>query len=282
MFKTTLYLSVLTGLLIFVGYLLGGKGGMFVAFLLSLAMNISSYWFSDKIVLAMHGAKQITEKKNKELFEMTRKLCNSAGIPMPKLYIYESAVPNAFATGRDYNHSAVAVSTGLLSLLDQRELRGVIAHELAHIKNRDILISSVAATIGGALSVIVEMSYGLGAMLFPSNNDEENSNPIAGLVVAIIAPIVAMLIQFAISRSREFEADATGAKIANDTQGLSLALAKLHSTQAKQLFMHDQHHAAHMASAHMYIANPLSSLGNLFSTHPPVKERIKKLESLEI
>lgn len=281
MLKTTLYLSVLTGLLIFVGYLIGGQSGLFVGFVLSMIMNVSSYWFSDKIVLSMHRAKQISVKDNRELFEITKELAQSAKIPMPKLYIYESEAPNAFATGRDYNHSAVAVSTGLLNLLDKRELKGVIAHELAHIKNRDILISSVAATIGGALSVIAEMSYGLGSLLFPSNNEEER-NPISGIVVAVIAPIVAMLIQFAISRSREFEADRIGAIIANDTKGLTLALAKLHSTHARQLSSYEEGHAAQMASAHMYIANPLSSVGNLFSTHPPVKERIRRLESLKI
>lgn len=280
MLRTTLLLSILTGLLLGVGYAIGGQTGLTVALLLSFVLNLGSYWFSDKIVLSMHKAQEITRNENTKLYDMTNTLSQSAAIPMPKLYLYESPQPNAFATGRNYNHSAVALSTGILELLDERELKGVIAHELAHIKNRDILTSSIAATIGGAISFMGEMVYGIGS-LFSSNNDEDR-NPVVGIVLAIVAPIVAMIVQFAISRSREFEADKTGALIAHDTKGLSLALAKLHSGRAAHMAEYDENRTANMAAQHMYIANPLQQIGQLFATHPPAEERIKRLAALKL
>lgn len=281
MFRTTLLLSALTGLLLGSGYLIGGQNGLTLAFILSLVMNFGSYWFSDKIVLSMHSAKEVTKSSEPELYNTTHDLAMKAGLPMPKLYIYESPTPNAFATGRNYNHAAVAVSTGIMELLDKGELRGVIAHELAHVKNRDILTSSIAATIGGALSFMAEMIYGFGSLF--TSNDDEGRNPIVGLLVAIIAPIIAMLIQFAISRSREFEADSTGATIAGETHGLSSALAKLHSSTARHMSQYDDNRAAQMAASHMYIANPFAgNLANLFSTHPPAKERIAQLEKMRL
>lgn len=253
---------------------------MTIAFVLALIMNVGSYWFSDKVVLAMHRAKPADRAQLPELYAMTEELSNSAQLPIPKLYIYEDPQPNAFATGRDYTHGVVAVSTGILQLLDQRELRGVIAHELAHIKNRDMLIASMAAMLASAISWIGELTFGLGSLFMPRGEDEEGGvNPMMGIAFMIITPIIAMLVQMALSRSREFVADETGAKIAGDASGLCSALRKLHST-------HLQHEDRpnSLATAHLYISNPLRGGGllKMLSTHPPVEERVKRLKQLRL
>ena len=239
-------------------------------------MNFVSYWWSDKIVLKMYGAKELTRNDDPELFRMTEELTQRANLPMPKLYKIEGDQPNAFATGRDPNHSAVAVTEGITRLLTREELRGVIAHELAHIKNRDILIGTVAATFAGAISYLANMAQW--AMIFGgrSSDDEEGSNPVTGILMMILAPIAAMLVQMAISRSREFLADETGAQMSGNPLSLASALRRLHAG-AERIPMH-----ATPATAHMFIVNPLTggSFMNLFSTHPPMDERIARLEAM--
>lgn len=278
-FKPVLYLAALSGMFLGIGYLYGGSSGMTIAFVLALVMNVS-YWFSDKVVLAMHRAKPVDRAQLPELYAMTEELSHSAQLPMPKLYIYEDPQPNAFATGRDYTHGVVAVSTGILQLLDQRELRGVIAHELAHIKNRDMLIASMAAILASAISWIGELTFGLGSLFMPRGEDDEGgANPLLGLVFIIITPIIAMLVQMALSRSREFVADETGAKIAGDASGLRSALLKLYHRHAQS-----QDRPSSLATAHLYISNPLRGGGllKMLSTHPPVEERVKRLEQLRL
>jgi len=272
--KTMSLMVGLTLLLIWAGAAFGGKSGMTIALMFALAMNAFSYWFSDKIVLKMYGAREVTEAEAPELYSMVRRLAQKAGIPMPRVYIINEHQPNAFATGRSPNHAAVAVTTGIMQMLSREELEGVIGHELAHIKHRDILISTIAATIAGAISYLAQMAQW--AMIFGSRDDEEGGNPIAALVMMIVGPIAAMLIQMAISRSREYAADAGGAKIAGNPRYLASALKKLHIA-SQRIPLHAQ-----PATAHMFIVNPLSGEGivKLFSTHPPMEERIARLENM--
>lgn len=275
--KTGVLLVLLTSIFVLAGGALGGRGGLTIALALALVMNLLSYWFSDRIVLAMYRAQQVTEAEAPELYSMVRELASRAALPMPRVYIIDQDQPNAFATGRNPSHAAVAVTTGILRILNRDELRGVIAHELAHVNNRDILIGSIAAVIAGALSYLAQMAQW--SMIFGGGRDEEDRGG-GGLVVAIVmmivAPIAAMIVQMAISRSREFEADRTGAAIAGTPHGLAGALRKLDMV-ARQVPLQD----ANPATSHMFIVNPLSGSGlmKLFSTHPPIEERIERLKS---
>jgi len=281
--KTVLLLGVLTGLFLAIGHLVAGKQGMIIAFVVALFMNFFSYFFSDKLALAMYGAKEILYEEAPWLHEMVEDLARRAGIPKPKIYLAPIAVPNAFATGRDPNHAAVAVTSGILQILNKDELRGVLAHELGHVKNRDILISSIAATIGGAISMLANMAY---YTAFLGGNDRENNNPIASIIgsiiLLIVAPLAATLIQMAISRSREFLADEAGAKISGCPLCLANALRKLeeiaHNPQIQEIASQE----INPGTAHMMIVNPLSGdfIMKLFSTHPPTEERIERLEEL--
>jgi heat shock protein HtpX len=271
--KTATLMVALTLLFVWGGAALGGQSGMTFALMFALAMNAFTYWFSDKIVLKMYGAQQVSRAEAPELYEMVRRLSHKAGLPMPRIYIINQPQPNAFATGRNPQHAAVAVTTGIMRILSAEELEGVIGHELAHVKHRDILIGTIAATIAGALSYLAHLAQW--AMIF-GGRDDEDGNPLAVIAMMIIAPIAAMLIQLAISRSREYAADAGGAKIAGNPRYLANALRKLHSA-SQQIPMQAQ-----PATAHMFIVNPLSGGGvaKLFSTHPPVEERIARLESM--
>jgi heat shock protein HtpX len=276
--KTAFLMTLMTLLVISVGYFLGGQGGMMMAFVFALAMNFGSYWFSDKIVLRMYGAQEVSESDQPALYRMTRDLTARAGLPMPKLYIIQGDQPNAFATGRDPEHAAVAVTEGILRLLSPDELRGVIGHELGHVKHRDILIGTIAATFAGAISMLAHMAQW--AMIFggrqSSSDDDEGGSPIASIVMIIVAPIAAMLIQMAISRSREYLADEAGAEYAGNPLLLAGALKKLQA-RAEVIPMN-----ANPATAHMFIVNPLSGGGlmSLFSTHPPLEERVARLEAM--
>jgi heat shock protein HtpX len=272
-------LGLLTGLFIAVGGLLGGQGGMMMAFVFALIMNFVSYWFSDKIVLKMYGAQPIGEAEAPVVHRIVRSLATRAGIPMPKLYLIPSESPNAFATGRSPQHAAVAVTHGILRIMDETELEGVLAHELSHVLNRDVLISTIAATVAGAISMLANMAQ-WGLMFGGSRHDDNDrgANPIALLLTAILAPLAAMLIQMAVSRSREYQADASGAQLTRNPSGLASALAKL--GQATRMVPMD----ANPATAHLFIVNPLSggALVNLFSTHPPLEDRIARLRAIRV
>ena len=276
MVKTTVLMVGLTLVLVWAGAALGGRSGMAMALVFAMAMNLFTYWFSDKIVLKMYKAQEVSENAAPELFSTVRRLAQKAEIPMPKVYIIEQDQPNAFATGRNPAHAAVAVTTGIMRILSREELEGVIAHELAHVKHRDILIGTIAATVAGAISYLAHMAQW--AMIFGgrSDDDEGGRSPMAGIVMMIVGPIAAMLIQMAISRSREYAADEGGARLAGNPRYLASALKKLDMT-SKQIPMDAQ-----PATAHMFIVNPLSggALLKLFSTHPPVEERIARLESM--
>ncbi len=274
--KTFVLLVFLTVFFIFIGSLIGGKQGATFALIISLGMNFFAYFFSHKIVLSMYGAQEVSESEAPELYSIVRKLSQKAGLPMPKVYIIQSDQPNAFATGRSPKHGVVAVTTGIMRILSREELEGVIGHELAHIKHRDILISTIAATIAGAISYLAQMAQL--AMIFGGRSyDDEGGNPIVALFMMILAPIIAMIIQLAISRAREFAADKDGATIAGNPLYLSNALKKLHYA-SQSIPMN-----ANPATAHMFIVNPLSgkTLMKLFSTHPPIEERIERLEAME-
>ena len=278
MVKTTLFLGLLTGLFIAVGGLLGGRSGMMMAFVFALIMNFVSYWFSDKIVLKMYGAQPIGEAEAPVVHRIVRSLATRAGIPMPKLYLIPSESPNAFATGRNPQHAAVAVTHGIMRIMDETELEGVLAHELSHVLNRDILISTVAATVAGAISMLANMAQ-WGLMFGGSRDDEgRGTNPIALLLTVILAPLAAMLIQMAVSRSREYQADASGAQLTRNPNGLASALTKL--GQASRIVPMD----ANPATAHLFIVNPLSgrALSSLFATHPPLEERIARLRAMRV
>ena len=277
MMKTVLLMTGLTLLLVLAGSALGGKSGMMTAFIFACIMNIGTYWFSDKIVLAMYGAKEVSYAEAPEIHSIVRELSMRAGLPMPKVYIIDNATPNAFATGRNPEHAAVAVTRGIVSLLTREELSGVLGHELAHIKHRDILIGTVAATVAGAISMLANMAQW--SMYFGGRRDDrEGGHPVVAIIMMILAPIAAMLIQMAISRSKEYLADEGGAKIAGNPLSLAKALGKLH----KGVQMMPMN--ANPATAHMFIVSPLSGGGflTLFSTHPPIEERIKRLESMVI
>jgi heat shock protein HtpX len=251
---------------------------MLVAFVLALAMNFFSYWFSDKMVLAMYGARPIEESQSPALFAVVRRLATRAQIPMPRVYMIASDTPNAFATGRNPEHAAVAVTEGVLRILDQDELEGVLAHELSHVKNRDVLISTIAATLAGAITYLAHMAQWAAIFGGRRDDDEGGSNPIALIAMAIVAPIAAMLVQLAVSRAREYQADATGARLAGRSWGLSKALEKLQMAQQVAPMN------ANPATAHLFIVNPLSGQAfmNLFSTHPPLEERIARLRAMRI
>ena len=278
-FKTTALLSLLTVLLVAMGGAVGGSGGMLIAFVMAAVMNFGSYWFSDKIVLRMYGAQEITRNENPAFYDMVERLAGRAGLPMPKVYIIPDQSPNAFATGRNPSHAAVAATEGILRILSPEELEGVMAHELGHVKNRDILISTIAATFAGAISMIGSMLQ-WGAMLGAGRDDEEGGGLgglVGSLAMAILAPFMAMLIQMAVSRSREYLADATGAEICGKPRALASALGRLQNA-SHQIPMHD----ATPATAHMFIVNPLTGGGmmSLFSTHPPMEERIARLQAM--
>lgn len=273
--KTMLLMMVLTLMFVFFGGLLGGRSGMTFALIMAFGMNFFAYWFSDKIVLKIYGAEEITEKDAPELYNIVKRLSQAAGLPMPKVYIIEQDQPNAFATGRNPEHSAVAVTSGILRILSREELEGVIAHELSHIRNRDILVATIAAAIAGAISYLAQMAQW--AMIFGGRDrDEEGGNPIAALVMMIVAPIAAMLVQLAISRAREYGADESGAKICGNPLFLANALKKLHMA-SQRITME-----ANPATSHMFIVNPLTGAGfaRLFSTHPPIEERVARLEKM--
>ncbi|MDY0276156.1 MAG: zinc metalloprotease HtpX [Desulfomicrobium sp.] len=278
-FKTTFLLSLLTVLLVIMGGALGGKGGMMIAFVMAAVMNFGSYWFSDKIVLKMYKAKEVTRMDDSGFYQLVERLANRAKLPMPKVYIIPDQSPNAFATGRNPQHAAVAATEGILRILSTEELEGVMAHELGHVKNRDILVSTIAATIAGAISMIGSMLQ-WGAMLGGGRDSEEGGGAlgmVGALAMAILAPIAAMLIQMAVSRSREYLADATGAEICGKPLALANALAKLQNG-VRAVPMAEQR----PATAHMFIVNPLKGGGmaSLFSTHPPMEERIARLKAM--
>jgi len=275
--KTTFFLAILAVLFVAIGSLLGGKNGATMALIMAGVMNLGAYWFSDKIVLAMYRAKEVAERDAPELHSIVRQLTVRAQLPMPRVYMMDNPTPNAFATGRNPEHAAVAVTTGILNLLSREELSGVIGHELAHIKNRDILISTIAATIAGAISYLAHMAqWGL---MFGGRRDNEDRNPLGsviGIFIMILAPIAAMLIQMAISRSREYKADESGATVCGNPLALASALKKL-QTGVRRIPMQ-----ANPSTAHMFIVSPLTGGGmlSLFSTHPPIEERIARLEAM--
>ncbi len=275
-FKTFLLMLVLTLLFILVGSAIGGRSGVVYAFILAALMNFFAYWFSDKIVLRMYGAQQVSQSEAPELYQIVGDLANKAGMPMPKVYVMDNDTPNAFATGRNPEHSAVAVTTGLMRILSKDELRGVIGHELSHIRHRDILVSTIAATLAGAIGMLARMAQ-WGAIFGGGRSDEERGggNFLVVLVFSIIASIAALLIQMAISRSREYLADAGGAHLSHPLS-LAKALGKL-ELAAKRIPME-----ANPSTAHMFIVNPLRGGGilSLFSTHPPIEERIARLEEM--
>jgi len=279
-FKTTLLMLALIILFVLIGDYIAGKEGMIWAFMMAMIMNGFAYWFSDKIVLLMYGAKEVKEDELPEIYAIIRELTTKMSLPMPKVYVIETPTPNAFATGRNPKHSAVALTTGILDILDEKELSGVIAHELSHIKNRDTLISVIAATIAGAIFTLARLAQW--TLLFGGSgrrDERGSSNPLGAvglLLMIIIAPLAAMIIQFAISRSREYEADRSAALATKEPLSLANALRKIHqAVQHRPL-------NANPTTAHMFIINPLKgeNLLNLFSTHPPVTERIKRLEEL--
>lgn len=277
--KTLMLLTALTVLFVAIGYLIGGRGGMVIAFGFAVVMNFISYWFSDKIVLKMYRAQQVEEKDAPRLYSMVQRLATQAGIPGPRVYIIPDNSPNAFATGRNPSNGVVAFTQGILDLLSEDELEGVTAHELAHIKNRDILTQTIAATIAGAIGMLASMAkWGaiFGGMGGRDDREGGGGGLIGLLVMAIVAPIAAMFVQMAISRTREYAADATGAQISAKPLSLASALRKLHSGAARRPM------DANPATAHMFIVNPLSgrSMMSLFSTHPPVEERIARLEAM--
>jgi heat shock protein HtpX len=276
--RTTVLLAALTALFLVIGGAIGGNQGLFIAFVFALVMNFASYWFSDKIVLTMYGAREVSLNEAPDLYRLVQRLAQRAGIPMPRVYIIASEAPNAFATGRNPQHGAVAVTEGILRTLDTDELAGVLAHELGHIRNRDTLIMTVAATLAGAITMLAHMAQ-WGAIFGFGRRDDEDSGGggmLSLLFMAILAPIAATLIQLAISRSREYFADSTGAAIAGSPSGLARALEKLHYA-SQRLPME-----ANPATAHLFIVNPLTggSLANLFSTHPPIEERIRRLRRI--
>lgn len=277
--KTLVLLATLTALLLWAGQALGGRNGLVIAMFFALAMNFASYWFSDKIVLRMYRAQEITDREHPWLYGAVRNLSMGANLPMPRVYIVPEYAPNAFATGRNPANSAVAVTQGLLRLLPREEVEAVIAHELGHIKNRDTLIMTVAATLAGALSMLANMAMWSSLLGGRSEDEEEGAHPLAGLLGILIAPIAASLIQMAISRSREFIADADAARISGNPLALASALRRIESWSG-ELPME----SATPATAHLMISNPLSGQGllKLFSTHPPTGERVERLEAMAL
>ena len=276
--KTVFLLTLLTLLFVFIGQVVGGKSGMIIALIFAAIMNLTTYWFSDKIVLAMYRAQPIKESDHPRLYSLVRQTATKANLPMPRVYIIPTQTPNAFATGRNPKHAAVAVTSGILKILDEDELEGVISHEMAHVRNRDILTGSIVATIAGAISVLAHMAQ-WGA-IFGGYGGRDNEGRGGGglglLVMAIVAPLAALLIQMAISRSREYSADQTGAKISHKPLSLANALRKLEYASRRMPL------EANPSTAHLFIVNPLSGKGmaSLFSTHPPVEERVARLKAM--
>ena len=276
--KTTILLAALTGLIMLIGGMLGGRGGLEIAFVFAIGMNFFSYWFSDKMVLKAYGAQPLDATNAPELYSIVNELANAANIPMPKLYMIDSDTPNAFATGRNPKHAAVAVTRGIMRICTREELKGVIGHELSHVLNRDILISTVAATLAGVVMMIGTMAR-WGAMFGGFGGRDENGRGgglLELLAMAILAPLAATMIQLAISRTREYQADASGAHLTHNPLLLANALRKLESANERMPM------DASQATAHMFIVNPLSAggLSRLFSTHPPIEERIRRLEQM--
>jgi len=279
--KTGFLLVVLTCLLILIGGAVGGRQGMAIAFVFALVMNAGSYWFSDKIVLGMYGAQPVTEAEAPQLYRIVRQLAAEAHIPVPPIYIIQDDSPNAFATGRNPQHAAVAVTEGILRIMNEEELRGVLAHELSHVKNRDTLIMTIAATIAGTITYLAQMAQWAAIFGGGRRSDDEGGgggSAIGALLMAILAPFAAMLIQMAISRSREYQADASGAQLCHRASGLAQALQKL-DMASRQVPME-----ATPATAHLFIVNPLTAggLATLFSTHPPIEERIARLRAMRL
>ncbi|TMD58026.1 MAG: protease HtpX [Chloroflexi bacterium] len=272
--RTLLLLATLTGLFLYVGYLIGGQQGVTFALFFAAVMNFGSYWFSDRLVLAMTGAKPVSEAEAPELYAMVRRVSQESGVSMPRVYMVDMPQPNAFATGRDPEHGVVAVSPSIMQLLNRRELEGVIAHEMSHVKNRDTLVSAIAATLGGAISYLVQMSLWFGA----GRRDDRNGGGIIALVGLILAPIAALLVQLAISRGRELGADATGAETIHDPLALASALEKL--DQARKVLPAKAD--LNPSTAHLFIVNPFSGdlFASLFSTHPPTEERVRRLRQM--
>jgi heat shock protein HtpX len=281
--KTGILMAGLTALVMAIGYWIGSTNGMIYAFVLAAVMNFFSYWYSDKMVLAMTHAQEVGPAEAPQLYALVKRLTERDHLPMPRLYIVPDPTPNAFATGRDPEHAAVAVNRGLLEMLNEDELAGVLAHELSHVKHRDVLISTIAATLAGALVMLSRMAWwgmmlgGYGGGYDDRRRDDGGMNPIAALVMIIVAPIAAMIIQFAISRSREYAADEAGARLTGRPQNLANALLKLERISEQAVSP-----TATPATAHMYIVNPLhgGGMASLFSTHPPLEQRIARLEAL--
>lgn len=262
--KTAFLLTLLTLIILGIGERLGGQNGMIYALVIAAGMNFFSYFFSDKLALAMNGARPVTREQLPRVYQVVERLTQNAGLPMPKIYVIPTDSPNAFATGRNPSHAAVAVTMGILNLLDDEELEGVLAHELGHVRNRDILISSVAATLAGAITMLARFEFWFGG-----RDDRDRGG---GLLTLILAPIAAMLIQLAVSRAREYQADATGAHLTHNPYALARALQKL-DDYSKRIPM-----AAPASTAHLFIVQPfIGGLGNLFSTHPPIPKRIERL-----
>jgi heat shock protein HtpX len=280
-FKTTILLALLTALFVVIGGALGGQGGMVIAFIFAILTNSFAYWFSGDIAMKMAGARTVSPEEAPDLHRLVEELATYARLPMPRVAIIDSPSPNAFATGRDANHAVVAVTTGILGILDRDELAGVLAHELGHVKNRDILVSSIAATVAGAITMLANMAQW--AMIFggfgrSSDDDEGYGGVLGSLLMIILAPIAATLIHMAISRSREFGADQTGAAIHGNPDTLARALEKLEAATSLAPL------PVNPAAAHLFIVNPLkgASIGSLFSTHPPIQERVRRLRSMQL
>ncbi|MBN2398013.1 MAG: zinc metalloprotease HtpX [Deltaproteobacteria bacterium] len=275
--KTVVLLGSLTGLLMLIGGYFGGRSGIVIAFLFAMVLNFGSYWFSDKIVLKMYRGREVSEADAPELYSMVKDLALRAGLPMPRLYVIPGNTPNAFATGRNEHHAAVAVTEGIVGLLNRDELEGVLSHELTHIKNHDILISSIAATIAGAIMMLAGMARWAAIFGIGRDDDDEGGGLVGLIVMAVLAPIAATIIQMAISRSREYLADEGGARISGKPYGLANALEKL-SSSAKRAPMD-----VNPSTAHLFIVKPFSgrSMMNLFSTHPPIEKRVEKLRAMQ-
>ena len=274
--KTTFLLALMTALLLWIGQALGGSQGLVLALIMAGAMNIGSWWFSDRIVLRMYGARELSQSDAPELYSIVHELALSAGMPMPRLYMVPSEAPNAFATGRSPAHAAVAVTEGIMRMLSRAELRAVLAHELSHVRNRDTLISAIAATLAGVILMVARMAQFAAIFGGTRRDDRDGASGLEMLVMIVVAPLAAMLIQMAVSRSREYEADATGAHISHSPNDLASALEKIAAASGRLAL------PAGPATAHLWIVNPLrgSWIANLFSTHPPVEERIRRLRAM--
>jgi heat shock protein HtpX len=278
--KTVFLFGLLTAVLVGVGWAIGGYGGMIAFLVIAAVMNFAGFWFSDKLALRMSGAREVTMQQEPRLHSLIEEVAAQAGMPKPKVYVIENDTPNAFATGRSPKHAAVAVTTGIMRLLDERELRGVVGHELSHVRNRDILINTMVATLAGAITMIAWMLQW--SLIFGGGRRDSRNNPlgmIALLATIILAPLAATLIRLAISRSREYEADASGARMVHDPEALASALEKLHLGVQRQPMPEN---GVTQATAHMYIVNPLKGegLATLFSTHPPIEERVARLHRM--